>query len=331
MDSNRRTVKLCSICNKRFNSFLLDYHLKKIHDGLKYQCGITEMKNILNYANEQNIKDKFFIIDCLKIELKKDYINFANKIKQYKFYFENEILERYKKRLFTELKILNYLIEEENEFEDLEFNSININNYHNERELLLNFIHTERKNKLSAQKICPFCLNVYPSIQQHCFVINKKFSKYSCPKLSYYILKLKSQKEKINMLCKAICFASIKYKDFKSEDLFKIIESLEKEGLLKNPNLHLRSDINDYIIQIRKYLFNPRIGIRMKNKKNNNNININNNINNNNDNNNEYNNNENNDDDNLLNKKTFRLDDYTISISYDLISKINEIFDKYMN
>jgi hypothetical protein len=311
MDSNRRTVKLCSICNKRFNSFLLDYHLKKIHDGLKYQCGITEMKNILNYANAQNIKDKFFIIDCLKIELKKDYINFANKIKQYKFYFENEILERYKKRLFTELKILNYLIEEENEFEDLEFNSININNYHNERELLLNFIHTERKNKLSAQKICPFCLNVYPSIQQHCFVINKKFSKYSCPKLSYYILKLKSQKEKINMLCKAICFASIKYKDFKSEDLFKKIESLEKEGLLKSPKLDMRNDINDYIIQLKKYFFNVRIGIHMKNKKNNS---VNNN----------------NEDIKILNKKTNRLNDINFSISFDLINKINKIFDKYI-
>ncbi len=326
MDSNRRTVKLCSICNKRFNSFLLDYHLKKIHDGLRYQCGITEMKNILNFAFEQNIKDKFFIIDCLKVELKKDYINFSNKIKQYKFYFENEILERYKKRLFLELKILNYIIEE-NEFEDTEFNTLNITNYNNERELLLNFIHNERENKLARQKICPFCLNVYPSIQQHCFVINKKFSKYSCPKLSYYILKLKSQKEKINMLCKAICFASIKYKDFKSEDLIKKIESLEKEGLLKNTNLSLRSDINDYIIQIRKYLFNPRIGIRMKYKKNNNiNINNDNNINDNNDNN--DNNNNNNE---LLNKKTFRYEDYKISISYDLISKINEIFDKYTN
>ena len=310
MDSNRRTVKLCSICNKRFNSFLLDYHLKKIHDGLKYQCGITEMKNIINYAYENNIKDNFFIIDCLKIELKKDYVNFSNKIKQYNFYFENEIIERYKKRLFLELKILNFIFEE-NEFDNSELNKLNIKNNLNEKDLLLNFIHKERENKLAGQKICPFCNNIYPSIQQHCFVINKKFGKYSCPKLSNYILKLKSKKEKIDMLCKAICFANIKYKDNKSEDLIKKIESLEKEGLLKSPKLDMRNDINDYIIQLKKYFFNVRIGIHMKNKKNNS---INNN----------------NEDIKILNKKTNRLNDINFSISFDLINKINKIFDKYI-
>ena len=299
MERKRRIIKICSICNKRFNSYLLDFHLKKTHDTQKYQCGLTEMKSIVKFAYENEIKNKYFIIDCLKYELKKDYINFSNNIKKFNFYFQDEILEKYKRRLFTEVKILHSTMQE-NEIEN-----INLKEYsQSEKELLLNYIHKKREEKIGGEKICPFCNNFYPSIQQHCFLLKKQYSKYSCPKLLNYIIKLKSKKDKIDMLCKAICFASSKFNNSNPNDLIDKILFLEKQGMIKSYSLNNRKEVNDYIIQIRKYFFHNRIGYKLKSRKN----------------------------DSFLKKKTYRINDgVNFSISFDLIKKINNIFDKYFH
>ena len=299
MERKRRIIKICSICNKRFNPYLLDFHLKKTHDTQKYQCGLTEMKSIVKFAYENEIKNKYFIIDCLKYELKKDYINFSNNIKKFNFYFQDEILEKYKRRLFTEVKILHSTMQE-NEIEN-----INLKEYsQSQKELLLNYIHKKREEKIGGEKICPFCNNFYPSIQQHCFLLKKQYSKYSCPKLLNYIIKLKSKKDKIDMLCKAICYASSKFNNSNPNDLIDKILFLEKQGMIKSYSLNNRKEVNDYIIQIRKYFFHNRIGYKLKSRKN----------------------------DSFLKKKTYRINDgVNFSISFDLIKKINNIFDKYFH